>query len=252
MMQVKLAKGVSLANATGAKRVVVDEIEAAAAAIDGWRMLLNGGLKFLLDDGSLLNRVEPSQNVVSIGATDLTVAAVPGTALPALHVNAGAAKDDYDPGFDLNATEYTVFAVLYLPNGSGTDQFIYPKSIPAGSEVIAPRIGFNASGTLKVWSGNATDVVTHGSGDPDYYDQLVYVMASASAARGHTLRRNGEQVANAGYVGDLAAGYEGFKLFEDFDGYVAEIGVLDKDLSAAENAADLRALDRWINSKYGL
>lgn len=251
MIQIKVNSGVNISRATGLRRVSVDPKEAAAADIDGWRLLLTGGEKFARSDGSLVNRVERGKLATQLASNVVTQGVLPNTNFPAMVTEVSGSSNDYEPGFDMNPSAFTFFAVLHLPSGNGPDQIVFPKTVPADNAVIAPRIGFNTTGTFRIWRGDTTAEVSHGAGDPDYYDQTVYVMASGSVGRGLTLRRNGVEVA----FGE--AGWSGFddpefKLFEDFGGYIGDLGVLDIDLAHPDNLGGLLAVDDWMMTKYGL
>lgn len=249
MIEVKMSKGASIPLATGLRRISVDEKEAAAAAIDGWQLLLSGGEKFVRADGSLLNRVNTGVPVTSLGSNNPSVAVIPGTSHVALATPLSGSVSDHDPGFEMNTDAFTFFAVMYLPAGTGPDQLIIPDPIPA-DDTFAPRIGFNGSGAFRIWRGDTTVLLSHGTGAADYYDQLVYVMASGSTANGLTLRRNGITVATTESFAGFGA--TGFHLFKDFNGYIAQLGILSNDLAAPKYTSERAALDSWFMGKYAL
>ncbi|WP_226779497.1 hypothetical protein [Oceaniglobus trochenteri] len=254
MINCMTMKGLRLDKAVGLPRVENDRRSARVARIPSLTMYLSGGLAYLKSNGGIVNRADPDNDTSPVPGASVfpTIAAMPGTSIPSIRCPAAGTISDHTfaPGFTAEA--WTFVSAHYMDARAEPQQIVAPRpAVPSGTpDLLAPNIGWNPSGTFKIWKGRLeTEVVTHGDAS-QYSDQIVVVMATFSLAMGYSLWRNGVRVANAAAFG--AMGQTSVGLFGTFGGYIGDQLLFSADLSAPGNEASLAAVNDKLLFKYGL
>lgn len=259
MLTIQRLKGVNLNKAVSISQINTNELELAAAAVPGWKMLLNPSSAFFDETtGVIKNRVvSNSKAAPRTGTTALPTLGQFSGGQASFNTPASAGVRIYDVDVKVNFNSWSAFFVCFLPGGIGPDE-VFGVKIAVADPDYALRFGFNSEGTLRVWRGSTSARLSHGTGEADYYNQLVYCMATFSTNDGLRLYRNGVEVATA--LSDKAPLTIGdFALFSSsnsgsggFNGKLGHIGLLDIGLSDTANATYRQIIDEWIKDFYGI
>ncbi|WP_226781827.1 hypothetical protein [Oceaniglobus trochenteri] len=252
MTHAKINVGVTLTHATGLRKIDTDRPGLAAAAVTGWQMLLSGGDAYLKSDHGLKNRApgmtEKDTMPVPGASVFPATRSIPTTNHPSIFCPLDGSISDHTVPFTMNPDAWTFLAVIHMPTAAAVREILVPRPNPSSGQ-LAPRVGFNTSGHLKLFEGvNSSTICEDTSGQ--YQDEAVLIMATFSTGQGYSLRRNGVQVANAAATGAMDQVTIG--LFGTFAGYIGHMGILSKDLAAAGNETDLLVIEDWLIGKYGL
>jgi hypothetical protein len=254
-MRYQVLKGVSTQSTY--KRLVPNSAEQAAQGIPGWKLLISPDASFLnTANGRIQDRVSGKWLTPKLQTYLPTIGGMPATIRPSFSFPQSGPVQIYPSVATVNPTAWTAFFVCYFSPGVAPDEIFGPTG-NVNDPDYALRFGFNGSGILRVWQGSST-IRLFDDGN-NYYDEVVYCMATFSTTDGLRMFRNGVEVEKN--ENDLnALTFTELQLFgsgnagdeNGFSGHIGHLGLLDICLAETRYSAEKATLDNWMTNFYGL